>query len=349
MCNFCKVPFSQIEIHPNGNVYVCCPAKNNKSIGNIYETDFDKIWYSDVAKEMRREIIKNRNYKYCDLQICNPLDNIEQDKLDLIDDYKIDYSETPDYPLYVKFCHEKHCNIKCVTCRDDFITNTKEQEEKLNSYIKTTYLPILKNCKVVSLNGSGEVFASKHCTNLVKAIAEEYPDIKFDFHTNALLCSEKMLKGLNIEDKVVAVDVSMHAYSRKTYNKIMRGSNYDIVRRNLQYLSGLRRRGTLKTLSLYFVVQKMNYKEMPDFINFAQKINAEVYFWEYRNWHNNWGQKNYKKVAIYDKCHLLYNDFAKLLQDPIFKAKNCHLNNFLQKVKPISFREHLECIISGKR
>ncbi len=344
----CKVPFSQVEIHKNGNVYVCCPAKVKCSIGNIYEKPFEEIWHSDIAKEFRKEILENNNYKYCDLKICNPLDNIEQDKLELIEEVQIDCSETPEYPLYVKFCHDNHCNLKCVTCRDNFITSSKERLEELDSYIHSVYLPILKNCKIVSLNGSGEVFASKHCINLVKAIAEEYPNIKFEFHTNGVLATEKMFKDLGIEERIVSINVSMHAYKKSTYEKIMLGSNYDLVLKNLEYFKSLKEKGTLKCLDLYFVVQKMNYKEMPEFIEFAKSIGANVYFWEYRNWGNNWGKENYKDVAIYEKSHILYNNFAKLLKNPIFKDKCCHFNHFLETIKPISLFEHIKIVLKER-
>ena len=122
----CKVPFFAIEIDINGEVTFCCPAKNSFSIGNVYKTPFDEIWYSERAKLLRKEIMSG-NYSKCNLNICNPIDNVEQDKLNLINDNYAEISEKPPYPKYVKFCHDSHCNIKCITFRDCYKTNTKEQ------------------------------------------------------------------------------------------------------------------------------------------------------------------------------------------------------------------------------
>ena len=53
-------------------------------------------------------------------------------------------------------------------------------------------LPILKQAEIVSLNGAGEALASKHGKKLIKAIAEKYPDIKFELRTNGILCCKKI-------------------------------------------------------------------------------------------------------------------------------------------------------------
>ena len=95
-----------------------------------------------------------------------------------------------------------------------------------------TFLPILKNCEIVSLNGSGEVFASSHCKKLVKAIVEKYPNIKFDIHTNGTLCTNELCDKLGITEKIVSVDISLHSATEKTYNKIMLGSSYKNVIKN---------------------------------------------------------------------------------------------------------------------
>ena len=82
----------------------------------------------------------------------------------------------------------------------------------------------------------------------------------------------------------------------------------------------------------------MNYKEMPEFIKLAESLGADVYFWEFRDWGTNFGKK-YRDIAVFEKYHKNYNDFAKLLQNPIFKQKNVHLNNYLKTIKPISKKE----------
>jgi len=330
----CKVPFFAIEIDINGDVTVCCPYKNSYIIGNVYEKPFDEIWYSDKAKLLRQEII-SCNYSKCNLHICNPKDNIEQDKLTLMDKIDIDLKENPPYPKYVKFCHDSHCNIKCITCRDYYKTNNPDRNNFLNSHIEKTFLPILKNCEVVSLNGSGEVFASPHCKSLIKAIVKTYPNIKFDLHTNGLLCNKTLCDKLGITEKIVSVDVSMSAITKKTYNKIMIGSNYKIVIDNIKWLSELKKNGILKKLDLYFVVQELNYKEMQDFVKFATNMGADVYFWEYRDWGTKFGRE-FKKIAVFMPYHKNYNKFAKMLQNPIFKQENVHFNNFLNNVKVLS-------------
>lgn len=340
--NMCKAPFSAIEIDCKGDVTVCCPAKNGFVIGNIYQTPFDEIWYGEKAIWLRKDAIEKK-YSKCNLIICSPVKNILNDKLNVLSEDK-DLSVTPPYPKYVKFCHDRHCNIKCITCRDSFITNTKEETDKLNSYIDDIYLPILKNCEIISLNGAGEVFASSHCKTLIKKIVQTYPNIKFDLHTNGVLCTKNACDELGITNKLFSIDISMHAATKKTYEKILLASNWERVRENIKWLSSLKNERNLQRLDLYFVVQKMNYKEMIPFIEYAHSVNANVYFWVYRNWGTKFGKK-YNKMAIFEKFHPEYNKLAKILENPIFNEDFVHLDSLLLKIKPISIKEHLKCIL----
>ena len=335
--NLCKAPFTCIEISCNGNVTVCCPALNPTVIGNIYRQSFDDIWYSKEAQDLREDML-SRQFKTCNLKLCNPVSNLLQDRM-LLENDDIEFSKTPPYPKYVKFCHDKHCNIKCITCRDDFIVNSKQETLKLNSYIDEVYLPILKNCETVALNGAGEAFASEHCKTLIKKIVEKYPNIKFDIHTNGVLCNKSLCDELGITDKICSIGISLHAFNKETFEKIHLASNYEMVMKNILWLSSLLKAGTLKRLHLYYVVQKMNYKEMIPFVKFATSIGANVYFWEYRDWGTKLS-KNYNKLAVFEKQHPEYNKLAKILQNPIFKQQNVNLNSYLKSIKPISFREH---------
>lgn len=337
MCNnaFCKAPFFYIEVARDGSIYPCCPILSC-SFGNIEKEHFDVIWNGEIAKKFRQSVQLNE-YKYCKTQMCNPLNNRYSDKIKLTysdNDYNLETS----YPTFVKFTHDSHCNIKCITCRDDYQTNSYDRMQELNKKIDNLYIPILKNAQVVSMCGAGEALASKHCRTLIKRIAEIYPDIKFEIHTNGILCDEKNLKELGILDKLIGIDVSMHGYNQKTVEKIMVGTNYDLVMKNLKWIASLKKEGMLKSFNFCYVVNNYNYLEMKDFLKFALDLGADVYFWEYRKWGTSI-DKEYDKFAVFEKTHKNYNKLVKLLEDDLFKDSRCHLQNRLNSLKKITVKE----------
>jgi len=55
--NKCFSPFSEIVISNDGNTAPCCWSDfgdKHKSMGNIYETSFDDVWFGAVYKKLRR-------------------------------------------------------------------------------------------------------------------------------------------------------------------------------------------------------------------------------------------------------------------------------------------------------
>lgn len=330
MAKICKNPFKILEITPDGEIYPCCPAYCREySFGNIYKSSFDEVWNSQEAQKFREKLLNN-DYSLCQRDICFPS----------FSETDASYKTVMDYPEHVIFSHDLECNASCITCRDNICRNSQEQLEILNKRIDTVYLPLLKNAKMVKLLGSGDPFASRHSQKLIEAITKTYPQIRFDIHTNGVLCSKEMLEKLNLTDKLEIVSISMHAATRKTYDKIMKNSNYDRVLENIKYLSTLKKSGKLKKLNLYFVVSLINYKEMKDFVKFAEKYDADVTFWEYRDWGTSLGL-DYDNLAVYNPLHPKYNELADILQDDIFKSQRCHMNNLFKSIKPIK-RNKLE-------
>ena len=123
----CQRPFSEIEIHTDGNVYTCCPDYLKKySIGNIFEvSSFDEIWYSSKAFELRKKLL-NFDYSLCNTNICNM--KINQEEIKLI--------ENPEYPTLVRFAYDTQCNLKCIFCRDTLLHNSEETNKRYDEMIE---------------------------------------------------------------------------------------------------------------------------------------------------------------------------------------------------------------------
>ncbi len=320
---FCVQPFNRIEIYENGDVYNCCPPFiNYYSIGNIYKTSFDEIWNGDKIRELRRKIL-NSDFSLCS-DICNRKGN-EEEVL-----YNTDYIS--EYPEEISISSDNACNVRCKICRDEAF-KTEFNKDTLDEEIENIWLPIFKNAKLLRFGCSGEPFASYKETMIIKKSAQKYQDLKFHFHTNGILGTEKRLKELNVFDRTEIITLSLHSASRWTYNKIIRGGNYDKVMSNIKLYSKMKEDNLIKQFRMIFVVYSENYKDMPHFAELAKKNNAIAEFWALRENNVTEVGKNFLKYSLLNPNHKNHKDLIKMLRKPIFAEKNVILFPELKELR----------------
>ena len=208
--------------------------------------------------------------------------------------------------------------------------------------------PLFQNAKEVLVNAAGELFISKHSRELVKKISQNYPQIKFDIITNGILCDKKNLEELGIIDKLNKIIISFHATKEKTYNQLVKNGDFKKVMENISTLSEMKKQGMITTLSFNFVMTSINYKEMKDFVKLAQKLDATASFLEL-NYLPYLKNCDYEKLSVTNVNHPRYNDFVKILKDPIFRSENCIINNYLLELKSENIFSKLKKIISGEQ
>lgn len=324
--SICQRAFSEIEIDTNGDVRTCCPSylKDFYSIGNIFKVkSFDEIWYSDKAIKLRENIL-SRKYNFCNVEICNK--KIDKEDMLLL-------CEKPPYPTLVRFAYDTQCNLKCTICRDSLVVNSQDTLNYYDSLIEPILMPILKNAKILSLTSSGEITASEHSQKILKRAAELYPNLKFEILTNGYLFNENFCNSIGITDRIDQIVISMHAMKKNTYEKIMRGSKFNTVLKNLDYIFQLHREKRINEVSIVYVVSSRNYKELPIFIEFCKKNNVNPIIWEYRKLGKTEMGNNIKKYTVWNKSHPQYNDFVKIIN----QIKNeCRMPQLFSDLKPIS-------------
>jgi radical SAM protein with 4Fe4S-binding SPASM domain len=340
----CARPFRYIDILPDGEVFPCTAHFTNYSFGNVFKDSFDEVWNGEKAREFRRSII-NGTYKYCKRQFC--LIACNQNSTDDFDFYPKEgvkcnqFSEISPLPKTVKFSHDFQCNVRCVMCRDKQIYNAPEIVEKLDEKINTVFCPICQNATSVILNGCGEALASKHMRNLIKAIAIKYPRIKFHLLTNGLLVDKENLEELKIIDKIRNITFSLHAANKKTYEKIVLDSDYDRLMRNIEWAHEMLKAGKFGKISISVIVSIINYKEMVDLVKLAKKNDAYINFIAHVKWDTQLGRR-VKKADIFEKKHLFYNSFVKIMQNDIFSYERCIIGPHFKNMEYITFIEWMK-------
>lgn len=264
----CTRPFRAIEIYHTGDVFTCCPAflncnvcGNANRIGNIFENSADEIWNSDKAVELRKAVLRG-DYSKCNLKLCR------QRELRNIRDF--DSSLTPEFPSEVVFAYDRECNLACITCRDELYRNPQDTIDLLDSRIEPVIMPFISNAKRIAIDGSGEIFASKHSRLLLKKITNKYPNIRFLVNSNGILCTKKNVEELGLSGKINEIFVSIPALDEKIYKSIVVGGNLKIVLKNLKWLASEMKCGNIDIVTISLVVSALNYKEIPKIVDLAK-------------------------------------------------------------------------------
>lgn len=298
----CSFPFTVAEIDEDGSVYGCCAAYSiGYSFGNIYEQTFDEIWNGEKAQKFRQQFI-DEHFHYCDFNLCAK------------EWTEFTPTKTAEYPTRVQLNYDSTCTARCIYCRrEPHATNPHKFDENLEDVI----LPILKNAKLVNVTALGEVFASPTSKKLINRITEKYPDIKFYVYTNGIECNEEKLIEYKLIDKVEFVVLSLPALTKATYDSIVLGGNFDKVIKNIKFLGELRKQNIINNFVLNFVVNSYNYKEMPDFVNFAKENNATVSFVKLNKHSGN--DYIYDKIAVAEEFHPEYQQYLEIVKNPVFK------------------------------
>ncbi len=323
---YCRVPFEQLQFFSDGRAYACCSALVDKyTIGNIFEQNFEEIWNGEKISKFRESILDG-SFKFCKLSSCLSLQTLKEDP-------RFRYKDGDDVkklksPNMLHLNIDDSCNVKCIMCRD---RNEYKAEivKRYEEFFRKELDKILKNTEIVYLNGAGELFVSKICREITKRITSKYPHIKLDIITNGIYADRENFEELGIK-RLNSIEVSMHAYSKEVYNKIVRNGNYEKVMNNLKFLSQMKREGKLECFWLNFVVSAYNYKEMIKFQEFAESIGAKTNFWEYRRWGHTNFDKYYEENAIFEPTHRDYKEFKEITSNPIFDSENCSINKVLR-------------------
>lgn len=333
---YCVVPFTDITVHlyefkgPGLGLVPCCSAwvkeplnlakipvfEDNKDNSFI---NFIQSWNDSRLVELRRSIIDG-TYKYCKKDTCpyyysDALPCPDEEIKTYIRDKKV----VLDYlPKTIKICIDNTCNLQCPSCRKEKIYNSSDL-----TYKRTK--AFMSMSKRIFINGSGEVFANKQ---MLKALREytykEFPNIEgFLFITNGTLLNKTMWYSLpeDLRERVLDINISIDSFNSETYKKIRVSGNFDILYKNLLFISDLRKNNELKHITASCVLQNKNIKEISDFIKNVIDLKFDTVI---INKIENWGWED----IIFSKINLPYNwsnIYKKEIDEAICRVKDSNI------------------------
>lgn len=296
-----------------------CPWMINDGIvemGNVVEQSVDEIVNGDEINIFRKMILEG-NYALCDKNLCrliahDSLPDLSQDKIEQIIANK--------YPLHFNIAYDDTCNHACPSCRDKYFCKNGEYSCNIK-LINNKMLTYYNNAKSISLNGRGEVFASKELLELVTNLNPINDDFELVIETNASLFDEQHWKYFkHLEKYKISVMATVNSFNDSTYRYLNGYSNHvEQVIKNLYYIQSLREKEIINDFTISMIVQEANFREMPVYVKRcfeefgADKVRIRGIMKFAMNEEEFW----YKDV--FNPAHPCYSEVLDILDNPIMK------------------------------
>jgi pyruvate-formate lyase-activating enzyme len=323
---FCGNPFTHFEVYEAGSVHQCCALWLPLRAGNLHSQSPDEIWNSQHAQDVRASILDG-SFRYCDHELCPDLKRgalptraeAAKDPFfkDIIENNK---TEVKGRPRYFNFANDRSCNLSCPSCRTQRIQFSSgpafEGRKRLQEKIEASFFTEPSDEPfVVSVTGSGDPFASRLFSDfLARLDGDNFPAMQVNLQTNGTMFTRKAWERLRkVHDRIGAVMVSFDAATEATYRITRRGGSWRQLLENMEFISGLRRDGWIKHLRADFVVQHANYREMPAFVELAQKFDVDgIVFSRASNW-GTWTSAEYRKQCVWEPEHPEHPEFCRVV------------------------------------
>ncbi|WP_114950861.1 SPASM domain-containing protein [Sphingosinicella terrae] len=321
---FCPNPFMQFDVLEN-STHLCCASYLLTSAGNLKEADWEQVWNSDRAQQIR-ESIHDGSYRYCNKTACpriqsgNVPTHAEQASQSDFWRETIENRATslPVGPQRVNLAYDRTCNLSCPSCRVERYAADEATRSAYDQLQKRAILPLLKQAQVVFITGSGDPFASKNFRRLMESLTpDEYPDLRFQVMTNGMLLTPAQWAQFpTLHGRTKILKISIDAATGPTHERLRRGARWPVMLENMAFAGRLAAEGLIENYELVFTVQTDNYREMGDAVDLAHRMGANsVFFARLTNW-GTFGVEEYREKAVFLPEHPDHQDFLQQMRDP---------------------------------
>lgn len=207
------------------------------------------------------------------------------------------------YPKCLAICLTTRCNLRCTNCdREGF----KNSDADFENVVKLRN-PI-KYAKMIDLTGWGEAILYPKYAEVVEYIFSINNKKKLISQTTNGALSDKygdLLKG-----RLQRLVISLNAATPVTYNREMRGGNFNETISSVKALLSRLTNEDRKVARLHFVAHTNNYQEMPLFVELAKSLNvSQISFGQYMSSGPDTEQNTLLKIKSQ------YNDILKKVDE----------------------------------
>ena len=181
-------------------------------------------------------------------------------------------------------------------------------------------MPLLATARKVHITGGGDAFGSAHYRHVLRYISRtRLAHLKVDLQTNGLLMASSW-DELELDGLVDRVYVSIDATRASTYRVVRRGGSFERLLDNLAFAAQKRREGQIKYVRLDFVVQTLNFREMPEAVELVERFGFDgLKFQMIRSW-NTYSPEAFAWHNIGSPDHPQFGELLEVMKDPRLRA-----------------------------
>ncbi len=314
----CLQPFEFTEFF-DYKTHMCCPNWLPVDLGdpiNIKDT-----WVSDLANEVRKSMIDG-SYKYCIESRCPKLTGLKEGKSEGFmpkAEFMRNIEKYNDpVPRSVKFNFDQSCNLQCPSCRIEKINYSGDKRTRTEMILQSIEEQLSEGLEHIECTGSGDPFFSRTFKKWLMTFKPSmYPNLKsIHLHTNGTLWNESnWSKMKNVQKFIKSAEISVDAATKETYENHTRiGGKWEDIQSNLRFIATL---PNLEVVTMSFVVQNANYKEMEMFHKMSEEIfdethiNWQIFFNRVVNW-GTFSPETFKMVDVGNPEHPNYTEMVEI-------------------------------------
>lgn len=268
--SFCPAPFSQLVIYPSGKVTPCHMLKDY-ALGNIREETIEEIWNGSPIKKLREELLTGNN------QLCHSCQEERQCQylLERFVPYLTFNDNNPHQVFRLDLRLNSVCNLKCIMC-------TTWHDMKVgfhDDYDWDSFVSMLpQTLKEINLYG-GEPFIQNSTNFLIEKYSKINPSCLWVFSTNLNFNMSHIENSLS-KARIGMIHMSVDSLNEKNYKKIRCGGDYSLAFKNIDCLILFRQKYCQNKSESFrllasLCVQKLNWREIPEFLHFCHEKNLE--------------------------------------------------------------------------
>ncbi len=310
----CNMPFHTVWIGNAGTTRLCeCPDYLNIGCGNAGLTDLSKIWQSPVTKIIRLSCLNN-TYSFCSREECGKLskDRVCTKVLEPREEI------VNDYPSIVNVANDNVCNLHCPSCRKKaYVKNDEDVQREIDACLDELFKSNWLNmAETLYVGGGGEIFLSNNYKRVLYGSDSKRKNVTI--MTNGTLFTQKEWEQLEGKYEHINFMVSVDAATKDTYEKVRCGGNWKKLMDNMDFMSNLRKENKIDKVTVIMIVQKANYKEIPDFIKWAKDMGFDrVSLSHIRNWWTFEDGYFYDNVSMFDRNGRIKTELKEIMDNPI--------------------------------
>lgn len=332
---FCPNAFTQFHVQMETPSVCCSVYIKNIAFEHLTAEKLNYIWNSFDFQKVRQGVLDG-SFSCCDEVLCPLLASRKLPKRSevrnpyLREIIEKGYTKLHRGPKFINFAFDPTCNLRCKMCRNEFVLQSQDEDVlKVAAALREN---VYEDTEYIVLNGVGEALFAKTSLDMLENILNEahFPNLKgIEIQTNANLFDEKAWKILEplCKKYKLFVAVSLDACREDTYDRIRIGGNFSRVLDNLTFISNLREAGMLEYLRYNFCVQRENFREFREFIDFAESHQVDLVWFQALRGVVDPG------LCVHLPGNVYYEEFCEQIVNPCCKSNKVNIAQFRDYVE----------------